>query len=104
MGSLLGQAVDRRIFAPKGRSGPRLSDLAVQSSAYGQPIPRLYGTMRVAGSVIWATDIRETSQTSGGGKKSGGKTTSYSYSASFAVALAARRLQHLGRRQAVAQQ
>ena len=74
-----------------GRSvqGPRLSDLAVQSSAYGTPLARLYGTLRASGSVIWATDIRETAHRSGGGKGKP-KTTSYSYSASFAVALSAR--------------
>lgn len=87
-GALLGQQVDQRLFAPR-RQGPRLGDLAVQVSRYGQPIPKLFGTMRVAGSVVWATDLVEATHKSGGGKGKP-KTTTYSYSASFAVALSAR--------------
>jgi hypothetical protein len=88
VGALLGQQVDQRLFAPR-RQGPRLGDLAVQVSRYGQPIPKLFGTMRVAGSVVWATDLIETKHKSGGGKGKP-KTTTYSYSVSFAVALSAR--------------
>ncbi|PND65981.1 hypothetical protein C1T15_28550, partial [Escherichia coli] len=37
LGGMLGQAVDRNVlFRPKGRHGPRLNDLAVQTSRYGQ--------------------------------------------------------------------
>ena len=53
--------------------------------------------MRVSGQVIWATGLVETSQTTGGGKKSGGRTTSYTYAASFAVALAGRPIRGVGR-------
>lgn len=88
VGALIGQQIDQRLFAPR-RQGPRLGDLSVQLSRYGQPIPRLFGTMRVSGSVIWATDLIEDRHKSGGGKGKP-KTTSYSYSASFAVALSAR--------------
>ena len=68
IGGLLGNAIDGRLLRPKGREGPRLTELKLQTSSYGQPIPRLYGTMRVAGSVIWATDLKETRAKSGGGK------------------------------------
>jgi hypothetical protein len=97
LGSLAGQAIDHNvIFKPKGREGPRLSDLAVQTSSYGTPIPRIFGTMRVAGSVIWSTDLIETRSKSSGGK--GQPTvTNYSYSASFAVLLSARAIQGVGR-------
>lgn len=89
IGAIIGQQADQRLFAPKGRQGPRLGELSVQVSRYGQPIPRLFGRMRVAGTVIWATDLRETRHRSGGGKGKP-KVTTYSYSASFAVALSAR--------------
>src|SRR3546814_6901154 len=56
IGAAVGQQVDPAIFKPKGREGPRLVDLKVQASTYGQQVPQLFGTMRVAGSVIWATD------------------------------------------------
>lgn len=89
VGALLGQAVDSRLFAPKARQGPRLGDLSVQTSTYGSEIPKLFGTLRVAGTVIWATDLKETRATSGNGKGQA-KSVNYSYSASFAVALSAR--------------
>ena len=59
-------------------------------------MPRHYGRMRVPGSIIWATDLVERRD-----KRSGGKgkpsVTSYSYSASFAVALASRPITGIGR-------
>ncbi|MES2755432.1 MAG: phage tail protein [Pseudomonadota bacterium] len=97
LGGLLGSAFDNRVlFKPKGRQGPRLTELPVQTSSYGCPIPRLFGTMRVAGSVIWAIDLQENRTRMGGGK---GRptTTTYSYSASFAVLLSARAVVGVGR-------
>tara|TARA_A100001391_G_scaffold101953_2_gene67784 strand:+ start:644 stop:2827 length:2184 start_codon:yes stop_codon:yes gene_type:complete len=96
IGSLIGSQIDRAVFKPAGREGPRLKELAVTSSSYGTPIPRYFGTMRAAGSVIWATDLVETSETTGGGKSSPSVKT-YSYSCSFAVALASRPIASLGR-------
>ena len=94
-----------QLFAPKPRQGPRLGDLAVQTSTYGSRIPKLFGTMRVAGTVIWATDLIEERSNSGGGKGQP-KTVNYSYSANFAVALSARPIVRgpadLGGRQAAA--
>ncbi|MET0310370.1 MAG: phage tail protein [Sphingomonas sp.] len=97
VGAALGNAFDRDVlFKPKGREGPRLTELRIQTSSYGTQIPRLFGTMRVAGSVIWATDLIEhrSTQSSGKGRPS---TTSYSYTASFAVALSGRRILNVGR-------
>jgi hypothetical protein len=73
-----------------------LGDLALQTSSYGTPIPKMYGAMRAAGTVIWATDLRETRASSGGGKGRP-KSVSYSYSASFAVALSARPIRAVSR-------
>ena len=74
--------------------GPRLGDLKIQTSTYGSAIPRAYGTVRLAGNVIWGPPIVETatttSTTSGGKGGGGGATqtqTTYSYSADFAVAI-----------------
>lgn len=96
IGAVLGQQVDARLFAPKARHGPRLGDLAVQTSTYGGAIPKIFGTMRVAGTVIWATDLQEHRSTVGGGKGRP-KTVEYSYSASFAVALSGRPIRSVGR-------
>jgi hypothetical protein len=89
LGSVLGQRMDAQLFRPKARHGPRLGDLSVQTSSYGSAIPKLFGTMRVAGTVIWATELREHRSSSGGGKGQP-RTTTYSYSANFAVALSGR--------------
>lgn len=97
IGGLIGNMVDREVlFRPKGRTGPRLTELQVQTSSYGTQLARIFGTMRVAGTVIWATDLRETSTKSSGGKGRG-SVTSFSYSASFAVALSARAIGSIGR-------
>lgn len=95
IGAMLGQQVDRRLFAPKARQGPGLGELSVQTSSYGTPIPKIFGTMRAAGTVIWSTDLVESRSTSGG--KGRPKVTNYSYSASFAVALSARPVASVGR-------
>lgn len=96
IGATLGQQVDAAIFKPKGREGPRLADLKVQASTYGQQIPQLFGTMRVAGSVIWATDLIERRTKSGGGKGRP-SVTEYSYSVSLAVALSSRPIRAIRR-------
>ncbi|PXA83638.1 hypothetical protein DMC47_42730 [Nostoc sp. 3335mG] len=88
IGAAIGNQIDRALFTPKGAKGARLDSLAVQGSSYGSDLPKLFGTMRVSGSVIWATDLKESTHKSGGKGKP--KTTTYSYSASFAVALSAR--------------
>ena len=97
LGAIIGQQLDQNIlFRPKGREGPRLQELAVQTSSYGSQIPRLFGRMRVAGTVIWATDLKETRNREGGGKGRPSRTI-YSYSACFAVALSSRRIKGIGR-------
>ena len=96
IGSLIGSQIDRAIFGSGGHSeGPRLRELAVTTASYGMPIARHYGTVRAAGTVIWATDLVESSERSGG--KGRPSTTTYSYAASFAVALASRPIRRLGR-------
>ena len=96
IGSLIGNQIDRAVIGGSGREGPRLKELAVTGSSYGAPIPRHYGTIRAAGCLIWATDFVETREKTGGGKGRP-STTSYSYSASFAVALASRPILRVGR-------
>lgn len=96
IGAAVGQQIDAAIFKPKGREGPRLADLKVQASTYGQQIPQLFGTMRVAGSVIWATDLIERRNKRGGGKGRP-SVTEYSYAVSLAVALSSRRVRAIRR-------
>lgn len=95
IGSLIGNQIDRAVLGGGRREGPRLKELAVTTSSYGTPIPRHFGTVRAAGTIIWAIDLIESSEESGG--KGQPSVTSYSYSASFAVALASRPIRRLGR-------
>jgi hypothetical protein len=90
IGFVAGEVAGNLLFPQKQTSeGPRVGDLSVQSSTYGSPIPIIFGTMRVAGNVIFSTAKREVKneQTSGG--KGGPKvtTTTYTYNIDMAVAL-----------------
>lgn len=94
LGGMLGGTIDNAIF---GRNvtvkGPRLDQLRIQDSSYGNGIPLLYGRNRVAGNVIWAGDLIETlteeSSSSGGGKGGGGSASVQraSYSVDCAIAI-----------------
>ena len=93
LGILLGGIID----PPEGQNtqGPRLEDMTVQTSTYGAPIPRVYGTVALSGNVFWlennalkevaTTNPTETQGGKGGG--SGPTTTTYAYYATFAVGL-----------------
>ncbi len=94
-----GRALDREFGInqrERNIEGRQLSNLQVQSSAYGDTIKQVYGTARIAGNIIWAEPIKETetvftSTSSGGGKGGGGSTvrneTVYSYSVTLAIAI-----------------
>ncbi|MFM5895187.1 MAG: phage tail protein [Novosphingobium sp.] len=96
IGALVGNQVDHMIFKPGDREGARLNELKITTSSYGIAIPRHFGRMRVAGQIIWSTDLVEHREKQGNGK---GKpsTINYTYTASFAVALSSRRIQSVGR-------
>ena len=97
-GALVGNIIDKKLFGPGDQNvvGPRLADLDVMASTEGAPIPRVYGRARLAGQVIWATQLEEavsnSTSSSSGGKGhlvSGPRTTTttYSYFGNFAVGL-----------------
>lgn len=93
LGALAGAQIDAALSGGRSvtREGARLTDLSVQASQEGVPIPRLFGRMRLAGQVIWASRFRETvSTTAQGGKGGAGPRvteTHHAYSISFAVGL-----------------
>ncbi len=108
VGGAVGGMIDDAVFGTPSyhREGARLADLSVQVSTYGKMIPLVYGTMRIAGNVIWSRPIKETATTttssSGGGKggSSGGAkttTTAYSYSVSLAIAVCEGEIQQVVR-------
>ncbi|MDE2383079.1 MAG: glycoside hydrolase/phage tail family protein [Alphaproteobacteria bacterium] len=101
LGGLAGAELDQALFGGgQNREGPRLSSLQVMASEEGAPIPVTYGRMRIAGQVIWATNLLEVASTSAAGGKglpAGPTTTSYSYFANFAVGLCEGPITGLGR-------
>jgi hypothetical protein len=93
-GAQIGMMAGGYIDPPKGPTiqGPRLDDLTVQTSTYGAVIPRVYGAVALTGNVIWleGNKIKETAKKKKSGGKGGGSKSSsrtYTYSATFAVAL-----------------
>lgn len=96
IGALVGRQIDSLIFKPGDREGARLTELKVTTSSYGVPIARHFGRMRVAGQIVWATDLIEHREKHGNGKGNAA-TINYTYTASFAVALASRPIVSVGR-------
>lgn len=105
VGAMLGGMAGHLLFPiddPKGaqQKAPGLNDLSIQVSTYGNAIPLPYGTVRIAGNVIWMSKlkyVRTEGADAGGDKKgekkkdkkgggAGGATTSVF--ASFAIAIA----------------
>lgn len=89
IGFLSGSFIGSALFAKNSTIvGPRLNDLSVTSSSYGNPIPVSYGSPRKAGNLIWSTGLEETKTKNKVGGKGGPSTTtiSYAYKSSFAIA------------------
>lgn len=98
IGFFAGTALGGLLFPGDGppdqvNEGPRISDTRVQTSAYGQYLPVVYGRVRLSGNIIWASPVREVIQEDSqdvGGKGGGGGTVTsrtYLYYRSFAVGL-----------------
>lgn len=96
VGAFIGRQADNALFGSGNRQGPRLRELNVSTSSYGQPVARIFGRMRVPGAIIWSTNLVETKRKQKG-RKGQPSTTDYSYSASFAVALSSTPVERLGR-------
>lgn len=92
IGYSIGSMVGSLLFPPDLGTveGPRLQDLQIQSSAEGAPIAQAYGTVRLAGNIIWGKPLQEhrhEEEVGGKGGGGGGESVSYTYTADFAIAL-----------------
>lgn len=101
---LAGNFIDQKLFSTTTKiEGQRLQDLRFQTSSYGAVIPKVYGTTRVAGNVIWSTNFVEHKTTTShrsGGKGGGGsktETTAYDYSISLAIQICKGPIKGIGR-------
>ncbi len=86
VGAAVGGTVDGALFGRRGPAGG--NDLLVQRSAYGEPLPRLFGRSRVAGVLIWALPMTES-----GSKGTGRRGTAMS----IAIALSSGPIRSIGR-------
>ena len=87
-GALAGYTIDQALINGTRRvEGPRLTGARPFTAEEGAAIPRVYGTARVGGIMIWATRFEESSSTSRPGGKTGPKVTEYSYFANVAFGL-----------------
>nr|WP_230980365.1 glycoside hydrolase TIM-barrel-like domain-containing protein [Oryzicola mucosus] len=86
-GAVAGYMLDRALIAGTQRiEGPRLTGARPFTAEEGVSLPRIYGTARLGGTLIWATRFQEVSETSRQGKF-GPKVTEYSYFANAAFSL-----------------
>lgn len=69
--------------------GPRIEDLATTSAQLGVPIPIVYGTMAVPGTVVFLSCVEERSETEEMGGKGGPEqdVTTYTYYQTIALGL-----------------
>ena len=98
LGALAGSAIDSAIFAeaPAATAG---SDLQLQGSSEGAPIPKLYGWSRLSGNIIWATQLERLDAATAGAKGTSQSTDTAEPQilANFAVGLCEGEVQRLGR-------
>lgn len=97
LGELAGSAVDQAIFGDKPQ--PQVgADIRLTGSSEGAPIPRLYGWSRLAGNIIWATELEELTDDAAGAKGFGQPDEGeLVIAASFALALCEGEVTRLGR-------
>lgn len=86
------------LLNPRTIEGPRLESFHIQTSRDGAPMARVFGRARLAGQVIWASQIKESQTDEQISGKGGGPTLrNYSYSMSFAVGLCEGEISGIGR-------
>ncbi len=101
VGATIGRVVDQRLIGAGSEpvEHGRVDRFRLVGASEGAPVPQVYGRMRMAGQVIWATNFEEVRETSGGGKgaPAGPKTTEFSYRVSLAIALCEGEITRVGR-------
>ena len=85
------------LFDNRQFEGPRLDSFHIQTSRDGAPMPRVFGRARLAGQVIWSSQVLETATDERVGGKGGPTQTNFSYTVSFAVGLCEGEILSVGR-------
>ncbi len=92
IGATVGRTIDQRLMGSGSRAVEtgKVDRFRLTGASEGAPIGKVWGRMRIAGQVIWASRFLDQTTTSGGGGKgapSQPKVTEHQYSVSLAVAL-----------------
>lgn len=90
LGAQIGYALGAGVGAyvdPVRTYGPRINDASAQTSSVGGVIPFGFGTFTTAGNLIWRDQLKEHAKTQRQGKGGGAKTTTYTYTRSYAIGI-----------------
>lgn len=93
IGASLGSEFENNLFQKKylPKIGPKLFEITMQTASYGKMIPIIYGTAKLAGNIIWASEMKEKRQDHYQKRsKFGGKVlvaSEFTYSISLAIAI-----------------
>lgn len=100
-GASIGQRIDQQLLGGGSAAveSGRIDRFRLTGGTEGADVQQIYGRMRVAGQVIWASQFKEQSSTSGGGKGGGSQptVTDFSYSVSLAIAICDGPVSRIGR-------
>lgn len=98
VGWMAGALVGAYAFAEtQKQEGPRLNDLKITGTDYGEPLPWVQGSPRIAGQIIWASERREHKHTESQGKGGGAESTSYTYTCDLMILLSENPIAGVGR-------
>lgn len=95
LGALAGNAIDQALFGQQQES-PANGEVRLHSSSEGGDVPRIYGWNRLAGNIVWATELERSTPHNSGAKGTGAPNES-EFLANFAVAFCEGEVAHLGR-------
>ena len=90
IGGSVGRNIDQRILGAGSDAVEvgRVERFHIAGAGYGAPIKQVWGRMRIAAEIIWASRFKENRSSSTGGKGSPRSTTeNFSYTVSIALAL-----------------
>ncbi len=98
-GKLIGNTITNAVFGGKHLvSGQRLGSIHQQKIKYGESIPNVYGKMKIAGNIIWMSEVNEHVKTSKKRVKLQEEIHSeYLYTISLAIGLCEGKISSIGK-------
>jgi hypothetical protein len=88
LGLVLGSLTGSLLFPTQLPAGPRITDNRTTTATIGEPVPILFGTADLAGTVIWVAPVVETASEQGG--KGGPEQKIFNYNQSIGIGLCER--------------